>query len=1132
MKTGPKPVQWLLNASTENCRSKYIYLLGLVALATFTIMTVYQVIKYFIYPDMTLFVSNAVTVMFTTIIGTALSYAIFRGYIKREEELVKEIHERNRLKLELLENHLALQESSERHKGMFENAPIGMFHSLPEGRFLIVNPALAKMLGYESPQELISSITNIAEQLYVDPPVCSQAIDLALHQTGWLVQENKYRRKDGGVITAKLTIRTVMNLDGRVAYLEGWVEDLSGMRTVEENFEKQNELFKITIESLTHPFCVLDADDYTILLANSASGLEDKVKLGPLTCYAVTHKRDTPCAGDEHPCPIMEIRKTKKPVRMEHIHYTGGGEARAMEVYGYPIFDGQGKLSKIIEYSIDITERKKAESALQRSEQRLNRAQAIARIGSFDRNLLTGEASWSDEFYRLLGYEPGEISPSSELFRGSISIEDRERVIPIFDSPDRKPDLDLEFNFVRRDGEVRAAHYSSQATYDEGGRQTHRFGTMQDITDKKRMEDELRQAREDWEKTFDAMPDLIAILDSGQRIVRSNRAMAGLLELSGLPTNNVMCYRCFHRAEEPPEFCPYILMARDGQPHSEEVFIEHLGKHFLVTTAPLHDNVGKLRGCVHVAHDITERKSAEQEIVKSHAMAEAANRAKSDFLASMSHDLRTPLNGIIGSSILLLDTILTTEQSDYVKIIRTSGEVLLEMINDILDISKIEAGKMELETIPFDFWALVFQSCEIVRPKLQGRQINLDCRIEERVPQVLRGDPVRFRQLLINLLGNAVKFTEEGKVTVSVSVEELIDNHCKIYLIVKDTGIGIPPDKLEDIFEPFKQAKVSTARTYGGTGLGLAICRRIAGLMGGAIRAENNPSDQGGTAFHVTLWMEVGPEIELAQQRTAPQPAEPVTKRILLVEDNLVNQFITKKLLEKFGQQVQIAPDGQQAVDKYSSDEFDLILMDVEMPIMDGLEATRAIREIEKRTGKHIPIIAMTAYAMGDDYERCLSSGMDEYLSKPVNPEKLLEVINKFATIPGEQLNRLEVSGVNDHQPGSTGDVFDLKELLNRTVNDRDLAKEVVKMFLESTPVRLSDIQEAVKGKDARELIYTAHFLRGSAGNIAAKALSQTARQLEQMAIDGDLATAEETHLRLTKEFDRLKPVLLEFLTT
>ncbi|MBF0552784.1 MAG: PAS domain S-box protein, partial [Deltaproteobacteria bacterium] len=269
MKTSPKPVQRLLSAVTENHRSKYIYLLASTALATFTIMTAYQVIKYFIYPDMTLFMSNVVTVVFTTVVVTALSYAVFRGYIRREKQLVKEIDERKRLELELLENHLALQESSERHRGMFENAPIGMFHSLPEGRFLIVNPALAKMLGYESPQELISSVTNIAQQLYVDPLTRSQAIDLALHQGGWLVQETKYRRKDGGVITANLTLRTVMNLDGSVAYLEGWVEDISGMRTVEENFKKQNDLFKITMESLTHPFYVVDVDDYTILLANS-----------------------------------------------------------------------------------------------------------------------------------------------------------------------------------------------------------------------------------------------------------------------------------------------------------------------------------------------------------------------------------------------------------------------------------------------------------------------------------------------------------------------------------------------------------------------------------------------------------------------------------------------------------------------------------------------------------------------------------------------------------------------------------------------------------------------------------------------------------------------------------------------
>jgi len=770
------------------------------------------------------------------------------------------------------------------------------------------------------------------------------------------------------------------------------------------------------------------------------------------------------------------------------------------------------------------------------------------------------------------------------------------------------------------------------------------FALYQDVSEETRAERALAESEERFRMLSTTAPVGIALLDESGKLSYVNEqylAMTGLTEREALnngwrlvlhPDDLERVDRMRDRAIRAGEdyAMNYRYLRRDGA----VVWVDTVARAFVDKTDGRHCYVV-------VVQDVTERQLAQERLREAKNAAEAANRAKSDFLANMSHEIRTPMNGIIGMTELALDTELNSEQREYLTTVRSSSEALLGIINDILDFSKIEAGKLEIETTVFSLFDCIESALRPLALRAQQKGLELNWTVAPAVSEWLRGDPTRLRQVLINLVGNAVKFTKEGEVTVRAEIGAGGgENTPQIRFAVSDTGIGISPEKSEKIFEAFSQADASTTREFGGTGLGLSISSRLVSLMGGKIWLESavgrgtqffftvplsaapppegtttaldsevlrnrrvlvvddhetnrrllalllprwglrvelaedgfealkkfEESQRYGDAFSLVLldknmprlsgldtaqrirriagrsstailFLSSSPRLEdrglieelgvactlskpiqraelrqamsaavsgtrarpHAESRIAPAaPERPLN--LLLVEDNAVNQKLAIRLLEKMGHTVTLAANGKEAVDRLSAGNFDLVLMDIQMPVMGGIEATRLIREKEAGGGRRTPVLAMTAHALKDDKQKCLAAGMDGYISKPVRTELLRKEIVRLTSRDLPTAAKSDPKG----KEGPMKPRLNVQDLLGRVENDKQLLRDLVDIFRADLPRYVTALEAAVEAVDPVEVARSAHALKGMLANLAAPQAAAAAAHLEKLGRDND----------------------------
>jgi two-component system, sensor histidine kinase and response regulator len=1168
-------------------------------------------------------------------------------------------------------------------RSLIENLPEAIYVKDSAGRYLLDNGAHRGWLGVGREEDVLGKTVYD----FFPPEVARgyDSDDRAVLAAGRpvLEREEMIRDQQGQEHYTASTKVPLRDSAGEVVGLVCITRDVTENRRAREELRRSEERLRRAVLDAPFPIMIHAEGGEVLLISKTWTELtgythEDIPTIESWVGKAFPQRKEQALAG------IAELFGRTERVRQgEGVLTTRTGEARVWEFSSAPLGRLPDGRRLVISMANDVTERKKAEEERDRFFTLSLEMLCIATLDGYFKRL---NPAWE----RVLGWSLAELT--AQPYLNFVHPDDRPATeVEMARLASGQDTVSFENRYRCKDGSYRWIVWTATPYRDQG----LVYAAAHDITARKQMGEELAQERNLLRTLMDNLPDHIFVKDPASRFVVANastlrtlgaRSLAEVVGKSDFDFLPLERARQYHADERE-----VVTSGRALLDH-EELLVDHAGQRrwLLTTKVPLRDRAGKVIGLVGISHDISDRKRMEEEWQRARDVAEAASRAKSEFLAKMSHEIRTPMNGIIGMTDLALETELNPEQRDYLETVKGSAELLLRVINDILDFSKIEAGKLQLEPAPFRLRDSLADTVRTLGLRAQQKGLELACQVAPEVPDELVGDLGRLRQVLVNLVGNAIKFTDRGEVILRVGRadkdeggrmkdESAVLPHpsslilhpssgCELSFEVSDTGIGIPPEKQRAIFEPFEQVDGSVSRRFGGTGLGLAISSQLVQLMGGRLGVESAPGRGSTFHFRARFGLTAGPaggeeppdvhglrvlavddnlthqgilaemltnwrmrptvvgsaraaleELRRARAGGEPYPlvlldsampdtdgfgaAEQIRSepglagavimmlasggkpgavercreagvdailmkplkqsellntildvlsarhggraagergaarrasqaeaqgprpawgplRVLLAEDNAVNQRLAVRILEKHGHAVAVATNGREALSALERGEFDLVLMDVQMPELDGMEATMQLRAREGGTGRHTPVIALTAHAMKGDRERCLGAGMDGYVTKPILPKELFEVMDEVlrAHPPARPAG-----------PPDPAEAFDRDEALERVGGDARLLRELADMFLAEAPRWARELGAAVTEGDAEGVRRLAHTVKGAVGTFGARQAMELARRLEQLAKKGELAGAEQAWAELREALWRLQEALRAF---
>ncbi|MBF0194642.1 MAG: response regulator [Magnetococcales bacterium] len=785
-----------------------------------------------------------------------------------------------------------------------------------------------------------------------------------------------------------------------------------------------------------------------------------------------------------------------------------------------------------------IIERKIRDNALNESREQYRRLLETSNFVPWEMDLTSLKFTYmGPQIKNLLGY-PAQDWTDIDFWKSRVHPDDREVATRFcITSTQKGEDHDFEYRAISAQGNTVWVR-DVVTLVRKNGEVTGLRGFFIDITEQKQGEIELHKTMDlllKNEKQLQAILSntsaMVFLKDLEGRYILINKRFEELFNLKNKNVINKTDFELFPNTIAQKLYENDLTVLEHGKSLEIEEVIYHNDKYhtYISVKFPLYNEDNTIFAIGGIATDITDRKRAEDDLCEAKQNAELANRAKSQFLAAMSHDIRTPMNAILGMGEVLADSGLNEEQMQHLEVLTHAGEGLLALINDILDLSKIEAGQLQLDTVSFSLPDLILSTVQILKQRATQKSLELIYHIDHDCNKAVVGDPQRLQQVLLNLLGNSIKFTEKGKITLEVK-SHFAD---RILFEIEDTGIGISPKMLSAIFQPFTQADNSITRRFGGSGLGLSICNHLVEQMGGTIQVESEVDKGSNFSFTARLPRSTGNLADqILTQVTRPKSRKLPSKKIvgkksimhiLLVDDADDNILVVKAFLRKTQHKIIIAKNGEQAVETFAKGIFDIIFMDMMMPVMDGYEATRRIRALEKEAERPaIPIIALTANAMKEDLDKTIDAGCDMYLSKPIRKEHLLDVIGSYAQKSKADLSSLS-ENINISKPsfnsGNKNDKainFDTLSRLRQDLGgniDSPLGK-----FIEKLPSRLKIIVEAVEQKNSDNLKSAAHKLKGSSASFGAERIVAICHQLELLGRAGQIPQDENLLDALKKE--------------